>query len=99
MRLRILGITGFNTVFFKKSFFQKFNDYYKPSLIEIQMIFLALFKKDPKTGNRIIRSLDKISPIYYELIEKAGDLYEPYLIEQILEGYHNFPMFLNPFRT
>ena len=90
MRLRFLGITGFNTVFFKKSFFQKFNDHYKPSLIEIQMIFLALFKKDPKTGNRIIRSLDKIAPIYYELIEKAGDLYEPYLIDQILEGYINF---------
>jgi hypothetical protein len=91
MRLRLYGITGFNTVFFKRSFFQKFNDYYKPSLIETQMIFLALFKKDPKTGNRIIRSLDKISPIYYELIEKAGDLYEPYLIDQILEGYQNFP--------
>lgn len=91
MRLRILGITGFNTIFFKKSFFQKFNDYYKPALIETQMIFLSLFKKDPKTGNRIIRSLDKISPIYYELIEKSGDLYEPYLIDQILEGYHNYP--------
>jgi len=91
MRLRFLGITGFNTVFFKKSFFQKFKEYYKPSLIETQMIFLALFKKDPKTGNRVIRSLDKISPIYYELIEKAGDLYEPYLIDQIIEGYLNFP--------
>jgi len=91
MRLRILGITGFNTVFFKKSFFQKFNDYYKPSLIETQMVFLALFKKDPKTGNRIIRSLDKISPVYYELIEKSGDLYEQYLIDNILESYLNFP--------
>lgn len=96
MRLRFLGVTGFNTVFFKKSFFQKFNDYYKPSLIETQMIFLSLFKKDPKTGGRIIRSLDKISPIYYELIEKAGDLYEPYLIDQILEGYHNFPEVSQP---
>ncbi len=91
MRLRFLGITGFNTVFFKKSFFQKFNDYYKPSLIETQMIFLTLFKKDPQTGNRIIRSLDKISPIYYELIEKAGDLYDQYLIDRILEGYRNYP--------
>lgn len=90
MRLRILGITGFNTVFLKKTFFQNFNEYYKPSLIEIQMIYLALFKKDPKTGNKIIRSLDKISPVYYELIEKAGNLYEPYLINNILEGYFNF---------
>jgi hypothetical protein len=91
MRLRILGITGFNTVFFKNSFFQKFNDYYKPSLIEIQMIFLSLYKKDPKTGNRIIRSLDRISPIYYELCENAGDLYQPILIDQILDSYRNFP--------
>ncbi len=91
MRLRILGITGFNTVFFKNSFFQKFNDYYRTSLIEIQMIFLSLYKKDPKTGNRIIRSLDRISPIYYELCENAGDLYQPFLIDQILDSYHNFP--------
>lgn len=91
MRLRILGVTGFNTVFFKKSFFQKFNDYYKPSLIEIQMVFLSLYKKDPKTGGRIIRSLDKVSPIYYELCERAGDLYQPYMIDQILDSFHNFP--------
>ncbi len=91
MRLRFQGVTGFNTVFFKNSFFQKFNNYYKPSMIETQMLFLALFKKDPQTGSRIIRSLDKISPIYYELIEKAGDLYEPYLINQILEGFQNYP--------
>lgn len=91
MRLRIMGITGLNTVFFKNSFFKKFNDHYRPSLIGIQLIFLALFKKDPKTGNRIIRSLDKISPIYYELIEKSGNLYEPYVVDQILEGYRNFP--------
>ncbi len=91
MRLRIFGITKFNTVFFKKSFFQKFNDHYKPSLIETQMLFLALFKKDPQTGNRIIRSLDKISPIYYELVEKAGDTYEQYLINQILASYTSYP--------
>jgi len=91
MRLRMLGITGFNTVFFKRSFFQKFNDIYKPALIEIQMIFLSLYKKDPKIGSRIIRSLDKISPIYYELCEGAGDLYQPYIIDQILDAYHNYP--------
>jgi len=91
MRLRFLGVTGFNTGFLKKSFLKKFNDYYKPSLIEIQMIFLTLFKKDLKTGNRIINSLDKMAPIYYELIEKSGDLFKPSLITQILEDYTNFP--------
>jgi len=91
MRLRILGVTGFNTIFFKKRFFKRFTDEYKPSLIEIQLIFLALFKKDPKTGNRIIYSLDKVSPLYYELIEKAGEIYESFLIDQIVEGYLNYP--------
>lgn len=91
MRLRFLGITGFNTVFFKKRFFKKFANEYKPSLIEIQLIFLALFKKDPKTGNRIINSLDRTSPLYYELIEKAGEMYESFLIDQIVEGYLNYP--------
>ena len=91
MRLRFLGITGLNTIFFKKQFFKKFVNDYKPALIEIQLIFLGLFKKDPKTGNRIINSLDRISPIYYELIEKSGEIYESYLINQIVEGYLNFP--------
>ncbi len=91
MRLRLLGITGLNTGFFKIAFFKKFNDHYKPSLIEIQMIYLTLFKKDLRTGNRIIRSLDKITPIYYELIEKSGDLFKPYLIGRILEDYSSFP--------
>jgi hypothetical protein len=90
-RLRLQGITGFNTVFFKKRFFKKFTDEYKPALIEIQVIFLALFKRDPKTGNRIINSLDKTSPLFYELIEKAGEIYESYLIDQIVEGYVNYP--------
>jgi hypothetical protein len=91
MRLRLYGITGFNTYFFKKTFFLKFSNDYKPSLIEIQLIFLALFKRDPNMGNRIINSLDRISPLYYELIEKSGEMYNPFLLDQIVEGNLNFP--------
>lgn len=90
-RLWTLGISGFSSLTFKNAFFKKFNDDYKSALIELQMIFLAIFKKDPSTGNRIIRNLDKISPIYYELAERSGDLFDMYLIDQILEGYKSFP--------
>ncbi|MCL1865762.1 MAG: hypothetical protein FWF73_08140 [Spirochaetes bacterium] len=91
IKLKFLGVTGFSAVFLKKSFFKKFVNHYKPALITIQMIYLSLFKKNLQTGNRIIRTLDKISPKYYELIEMTGELYEEYLIDQITENFKNYP--------
>ncbi|MCL2154313.1 MAG: hypothetical protein FWH53_01475 [Leptospirales bacterium] len=96
IRLKFLGITGFSTVFFKKSFFKKFVNYYKPSLITIQMVYLSLFKKNPQSGNKIVRALDKISPRYYELIEMTGELYEENLIDQIIEVFINYPNIQQP---
>jgi hypothetical protein len=96
LRLKLLGITGFSTLFFKKSFFKKFVNYYNPALITIHMIYLALFKKNPQTGNKIINALDKISPKYYELIEMTGELNDQYLIEQILENFKKYPNMRHP---
>jgi len=90
IKLRLLGITGFRTTFFKKSFFKKFNNYYKPSLVTIQMIHLSLFKKNPLTGKRIIRTLDNISPRYYELIEMTGELFDQYLIDLITDDSQEY---------
>ena len=91
IKLKFLGVTGFSSVFFKKTFFKKFVNYYKPSLIKIQMIYLSLFKKNPITGKRIIRGLDNISPRYYELIEMTSELFDQYLVDQIIEDFNNFP--------
>jgi len=91
IRLTFLGITGISAVFFQKSFLKKFVNYYKPSLITIQMIYLSLFKKNLQIGNLIIRSIDNISPRYYELIEMTGELYDQEIIDQITENFKNYP--------
>lgn len=91
MRLRFLRITPLSTVYFHKSFLRHFSEDYKPALISIQMIYYHFFKKNPANGRRIIGRLDKISTIYFELIEKIGELYDQMIIDQITMHYQNFP--------
>jgi len=96
MRLRLYGVTKFNTVFFNPKFFRKFNNEYKKALMELQMIYFYFFKQDPRNGNRIISRLDKINPIYFELIEKIGELFDQMRLDQILEHHSVFPDIAKP---
>jgi len=91
MKLRFMRVTGFNTLFFHKKFLKDLSGIYKTSLMELQMAFLALFKKDPSIGNRIIGRLDKISPVYYALIDTAGDIFDPMLFDEITEKFIQYP--------
>lgn len=91
MRLKFLRVTQFNNLYFNIKFLGKFNNIYKPALMEVQVVFLNLFKKDLKTGNRIIARLDALKPIYYELIEKIANIYDKMAVDQIVEQYLNFP--------
>jgi len=91
MRLRLYGVTGFNTVFFSSKFFKRFNNEYKKSLMELQLIYFYFFKSDVKTGNRIVNRLDKMNPMYFELIEKIGEIFDQMRLDQILEHYRVFP--------
>ncbi|HOP61739.1 MAG TPA: hypothetical protein PK358_00485 [Spirochaetota bacterium] len=91
MRLRIMRVTGFNTHFFHEKYLDAFTGIYKTSLMEMQMAYLALFKRDPSVGGRIITRLDKASPLFYALLERAGEIYEPMIIDQITEKYLEFP--------
>src|SRR5271157_5441697 len=47
IKLSLLGITGLNGYFFNNRFFKKFNNLYKPALMELQILFLEIFRKDP----------------------------------------------------
>ncbi len=91
MRLRFMKVTGFNTLFFHEKFLNSFTGPYKSSLMEIQMAYLALFKREPNTGNRIMTRLDKASPLYFAVLEKAGEMFDPMIIDQITEKYLEFP--------
>ena len=91
MRLRFQGITRFNTLFYKDRFLNNMNLKYKPALMELQNAYLALFKQNPGRGNQIIMRLDKISPVYYELLQKTGDIYDPIDLRELTENIANFP--------
>ena len=85
-KLKFLGVTNFDCYFFKKKFLKKFNSIYKPAFIEIQVIYLELFGKDPKTGTRIMQRLDKSRTIYYDLIEMIGNCYDQFLFDGIVDS-------------
>ncbi len=96
MRLRFMRVTGFNTLFFHGKFLDSFTGSYKTSLMEIQMAYLALFKRDLNLGGRIIVRLDKASPLYFAVLERAGEIFEPMIIDQITEKYLAFPSVPQP---
>ena len=90
-KLNLLGIAGFNGNFFSNRFFKKFNNSYKPALMDIQILYLDIFRRNPSVGREITAKLDNLNPVYYELIEMAGNLFDKITIDQILDQYINFP--------
>jgi hypothetical protein len=86
-KLATLGIAKFNGKYFKKKFFENFKNDYNPAMIELQMIYLDLFKQRPMIGHQIIDQLDEMRPLYYELVEMAGDIYDAQLISKFIDNY------------
>ncbi len=90
-KLKFFGITGFNGYYFNNKFFKKFNNLYKPALMDIQIMFLEIFRKNPAVGRNITEKLDNIKPLYVELVEMTGNLFDKIIADQIIEQYVNFP--------
>jgi hypothetical protein len=91
LKLSLLGITGLNGYYFNNRFFRKFNNLYKPALMELQILYLEIFRKDPSVGRVITAKLDEMKPLYYELVEMVGNLFDKIVADQIIEQYVNFP--------
>lgn len=90
-KLKFLGITGFNGYSFNGRFFRKFNSSYRPALMELQILYLDMFKKNLSVGKSITDKLDEMKPLYYELIEMVGNMFDKIEADQVLEQYINFP--------
>ena len=91
LKLGVFGITGLNGYYFNNRFIRKFNNQYKPALMELQILFLEIFRKDPSVGRTITAKLDEMKPLYYELVEMVGNLFDKIVADQIIEQYVNFP--------
>lgn len=90
-RLLFMGVTDFWGGYYKTGFIEKFNTEYKSAMLEIQMIYLDLFKQTPKTGKQIIDELDSLKPLYFELIEMISSIYDRSQFMLITQAYEEFP--------
>jgi hypothetical protein len=75
-KLYFMGVAEFFNPYFKKGFIEKFNTEYKAALLEIQMIYLDLFRQNPSQGKEIIDQLDGFKPIYFETAEMLSMIYD-----------------------
>ena len=89
--LKAYGVTGFNGYYFNNNFFRKFNSIYKVALMELQINFLEIFRKNPSVGRNITQKLDGFKSLYMELIEMIGSVFDKIAADQIIEQYINFP--------
>lgn len=89
--LKFRSITDFSCLQMKGAFLDKFNAEYKPAVIQLQLMYLEIFKNPGREiSKKIIYNLDKINPIYFELIEMAANIYDNELSSQILDEHIAF---------
>ncbi len=90
-KLMFFGVADFWGGYYKTRFIERFNTEYKAALLELQMIYLDLFKQNPTIGKSIISRLDAIKPLYYELIEMIAAIYDRGSFMLITQAYEEFP--------
>lgn len=90
-RLFFGGITDLSILFFNPRFFGKFNRIYKTSLMQLQVLYFELIKQNIALGNKIVSRIDAVKPLYNELIEMTGELYDSVLISQLIQHYETYP--------
>ncbi|TAL30638.1 MAG: hypothetical protein EPN93_19380 [Spirochaetes bacterium] len=102
LKLFFLGVTDFYGMTIKPGFLERVNSDYKASLIEIQLLYLDIIKRNPGIGRAVTDDLDSFNPIYLELIEMAAGVFDRTLMNQIVESHVSFPDVAQPvseFRT
>ncbi len=91
LRLFFMGVTEFSGSYLTTSFLEKLNLDLKTALQELQIAYIDLFRQVPRMGTAIAADLDKLNPLYYEIIEMSGSVFDRTLMSQISEHYNNFP--------
>lgn len=90
-RLFFMGISDFYGLNFSPKFLDKLNGEVKTNLLEIQLLYLDIFKKNHQDGIKIIKDLDRLNPLYYELLEMISSVFDRTVINRIIEHHLHFP--------
>lgn len=89
--LFMLGVTNFSATVMKNSFFEQFMTDYKNAIMEIQSVYLRVFKAiSSEVSLKIVTTLDRTSPMHFELIEMGAAVYDNEIVSQILDEYIAF---------
>jgi hypothetical protein len=90
-RLFFMGVTDFSGSFISRGYLEELNTDVKFSLQELQLVYLDLFRQNPRMGRTITGELDAANPLYVELIEMMSAVFDRTVINQIVEHHLNFP--------
>jgi len=91
LRLYFMNVTDIYGYNLSLSFLEKFHVEYKTALMGLQMLYIDLFKQNYKISKNIVKTLDELKPLYYELIEMTAELFDRTLMHQIFDHYNQYP--------
>jgi hypothetical protein len=89
LRLYFTGVTDFSAIYLKSKFLNRFNIEYNPSLMEMQILYMDIFKGNQQRANLILNKLDEIRLLYYELIEKIAGIYDRSTANRIVDEFRS----------
>lgn len=91
LNLFFRGVTDGSGLNIKAKFIKKFNTEYKTAIMQLQIVYIELFKNPGyEKAQKIIDRLDSANPLYFELIEMGADIYDRKLTAQIIDEYIAF---------
>ncbi|MFH0974809.1 MAG: hypothetical protein V1874_03385 [Spirochaetota bacterium] len=95
-RLYFMDITDFPAANFNNKFFHSFNTEYKIALMGIRLLYMELFGQNEELMYRIMTTLDKINPLYSQLIDKMSGIYNEDEMKNITNKYIGSPQIIQP---
>lgn len=84
------NITPFGSSSLNPNFLSELNLEFKGAIMEFRLAANELLG-NPELSPKLVKSLDKISPLYVELIGRAGKIYDPAELNELLEDYNAIP--------
>jgi hypothetical protein len=91
LKLFFMGVSDISVYYFTKKFLESLNLEVRSALLEVQLVYMEIFKQNYQNGLLIIDELDNLNPLYYELIEMSSEIFDRTIMNQIVEHYVTFP--------
>ena len=91
LKCRLKGLTPFASDMVTPRFMSVINLDLKRAVMECHILANDLFGNDPKTAARILQALDEKHPLMAELLDRASDLYDRNLLNDLTQYYNSNP--------